>query len=115
LSGLDEQETDIPICPNCLNKPAYWTIYIDNSPDMWLYSEVYAKNKSDYPLRKLRGAVDGIFNRYPKGVPIKQLKKAVCMHSCNTKFDLSIHVELREALFKIITKYFPQDFKEFGH
>jgi len=27
LSGLDEQSTDIPICPICEARPRYWSLY----------------------------------------------------------------------------------------
>ena len=44
MSGIDEQDMDIPICPVCEERPKYWTLYpttdgLATEGWIWLYSK----------------------------------------------------------------------------
>lgn len=52
MSGVDEQNTDIPICPICEERPMFWSLYpiTDGSTNegwIWLYSKKYAPSDTD--------------------------------------------------------------------
>jgi len=62
LSGVDEQFTDIPVCPICGKRPLFWSLYptIDGSDLegwIWFFSEEYMKD-SDLSRLSCEGCFD---------------------------------------------------------
>lgn len=51
LSGIDEQDTDIPVCPLCEKRPLFWSLYptIDGDTKdggFWLFSEKFMRTSN---------------------------------------------------------------------
>ena len=50
MSGIDEQYLeDIPICPKCGERPAFWILGLEKMEDgwYWLYSEEYISSHNE--------------------------------------------------------------------
>ena len=63
MSGIDEQIGDIPDCPNCGKRPAYWTLSNESKVQM---CQIYSKRWSLVDLRglSLSGDTVGFFTGY---------------------------------------------------
>lgn len=58
MSGLDEQETDVPICNLCKKVPEYWTLSSKGNK-VWYYSKEYSKSVCKYSEKR-----DSIFSSH---------------------------------------------------
>lgn len=51
MSGIDEQDADIPVCPVCRKKPLFWSLYPTTDGNVeeggiWLFSDTHTRPAS---------------------------------------------------------------------
>ncbi len=84
MSGIDEQNRHVPMCPICENVPMFWILYptmAENSTDgwYWLFSEIYAKRHGHTKLE----CKEGDYRRRPT---LDDIMCIVCSDDNNHKF-----------------------------
>lgn len=60
MSGIDEQEIDIPICPECRERPAFWILYQNEEARgfggwFWLHSKTHMEQTDMAGLEMVNG------------------------------------------------------------
>ena len=108
MSGIDECTQDIPECPECGDRPDYWTISYNGKPILWLFSKAYRiireERYSSNP--DMRG--EGYYNVLED---VFEFTSAKCMSGCGVTIGLDEHPEMRTAFYKIFNIHFPSEIK----
>jgi len=109
MSGIDEQNRDVPECPTCGKKPDYWTVESGGKPTIWFYSEAHRSDESynglPTPYNNYMG--EGHYKVLSSGKPI--FNRATCMgeRGCGKVAFLTDHKELFERFYNMYVEFFP--------
>jgi len=65
MSGIDEQISDIPDCPNCGERPNFWVLYPDAERTglngwYWLHSDKFLGGEHHFSKLSVKGGLGGI-------------------------------------------------------
>jgi len=104
LSGLDEQDGDIPSCPLCGKIPDYWTINTRRGPTLWLFSKEYRLERDKRYGIHNNMVGEGKYNNFGVEFPFI---KGTCMGGCGREIFLDRHPMIFDEIYKMFRRYFP--------
>jgi hypothetical protein len=111
MSGLDEIDL-LPKCPRCGEQPGYWTVYDDDGPVIWFYSQRHIDDGLNPPYNRFKG--EGRYSRLSflkKGR--KTFVEATCMHAdgagCGEVVTVETHPEIFKRFERMYSEWFPDD------
>lgn len=102
MSGIDEQNRDIPLCPTCGDIPHFWILYPNTEQDVgngwyWLFSDAYLASHTVYTKLEYR---EGYHRRGPT---LNDVVSVLCGNYNNHKFmtDHPVFQEVMECARRI--------------
>jgi len=104
MSGLDEQISDIPKCPECGGKPWFWILSVDNlrgfdSKWLWLFGNDYLITEKESHEKRI--------SNYSKYEPFCNIDDVISVQ-CRPKDDELDHMhkfEVDSPTFNEVIKY----------
>lgn len=96
MSGIDEQNQDIPMCPICKKVPYFWILYPSMEQSSvtgwyWLFSDDYIDKHSKYPKLLSKEGYDG------GETTLDDITCIVCSDDNNHKF-VAEHLVFQEII-----------------